>query len=93
MRRKAFTRVQNKTGFRKTLLKAPRRLPINPTNPPIPGVAEHRIAKSPTPKWIGAFSVDLKKNYFGGLSAIRLNVMCIPCQNSILSLSQYHAAL
>ena len=74
MRRKAFSRVQNKTGFRETLLKAPRRLPINPTNPPIPGVAEHRIAKSPTPKWIGAFSVDLKKNYFGGLSAIRLNV-------------------
>ena len=32
------------------LLKAPSGLPINPTNPPIPGVAEHRIAKSPTPK-------------------------------------------
>ena len=62
MRRKVCTRVQNKTGLKETLLKVPRRLPVNPTNPPIPGVAEHRIAKSPNPKWIGAFPVYLKEN-------------------------------
>ncbi len=67
MRRKAFTRVQNKTGLKETLLKAPCRGPTNPTKPPIPGVAEHRIAKSPDPFGIGAFLVDLKKIYFEGL--------------------------
>ena len=67
MRKNQCERVQNKTRLKETLLKAPGRLPINPTKPPIPGVAEHRIAKSPAPKWIGAFSVYLKKIYFEGL--------------------------